>query len=61
MLIWGAEDQTVSIDLAPGVRKSIPQAEHHPTERAGHLPHMERVHRVDSLLLNFLRPAVPPK
>ena len=61
LLIWGTEDKTVSIDLAPGVRKAIPQADYHPIERAGHLPHMERAQVVDSLLVKFLRPAVPPK
>ena len=61
LLIWGTEDKTVPIDLAPGVRKAIPQADYHPIERAGHLPHMERAQVVDSLLVKFLRPTVPSK
>ncbi len=57
LLIWGTEDQTVSIDLAPGVRKAIPEAEFHAIGQAGHLPHMERAPTVDSLLIGFLRRA----
>lgn len=54
MLIWGTEDQTVTIDNAAGVRQAIPQIEYHPIERAGHLPHMERTDVVNPLLVEFL-------
>ena len=56
-LIWGKQDSTVTIDHAEGVRKAIPQAQYHPIERAGHLPHMERGDVVNPLLIAFLRAA----
>jgi pimeloyl-ACP methyl ester carboxylesterase len=55
LLIWGVQDSTVSIKNADGVRKAIPQAQYHPIERAGHLPHMERTDVVNPLLITFLR------
>jgi pimeloyl-ACP methyl ester carboxylesterase len=55
LLIWGKEDSTVSIKHADGVRRAIPQAQYHPIERAGHLPHMERTDVVNPLLIGFLR------
>ncbi|MBV6522640.1 MAG: 2-hydroxy-6-oxo-6-phenylhexa-2,4-dienoate hydrolase [Gemmatimonadaceae bacterium] len=54
LLIWGVEDQTVKIENAEGVRKAIPQAQYHPIDRAGHLPHMERADVVNPLLIEFL-------
>lgn len=57
LLVWGTEDQTVRIELADSVRKAIPQAQYHPIERAGHLPHMERTDVVNPLLIQFLRSA----
>ena len=54
LLIWGVQDSTVSIKNADGVRKAIPQAQFHPIERAGHLPHMERTDVVNPLLIAFL-------
>lgn len=57
LLIWGTEDSTVAITHAEGVRKAIPQAQYHPIERAGHLPHMERTDVVNPLLIDFLRSA----
>jgi pimeloyl-ACP methyl ester carboxylesterase len=55
LLLWGMQDSTVSIDNAPGVRKAIPQAQYHPIEKAGHLPHMERTDVVNPVLIAFLR------
>jgi pimeloyl-ACP methyl ester carboxylesterase len=55
LLIWGKEDSTVAITHAEGVRKAIPQAQYHPIDRAGHLPHMERTDVVNPLLIGFLR------
>ena len=54
-LIWGKEDSTVSIALAPRVTGPIPRIEFHTIERAGHLPHMERTDTVNPILLGFLR------
>lgn len=55
LLIWGKQDSTVSIKNAEGVRKAIPQAQYHPIDSAGHLPHMERTDVVNPLLIAFLR------
>jgi len=55
LLIWGMQDSTVPIKYADGVRKAIPQAQYHPIERAGHLPHMERTDVVNPVLISFLR------
>ena len=55
LLIWGLQDSTVSIKNADVVRKAIPQAQYHPIDRAGHLPHMERTDVVNPLLIRFLR------
>jgi pimeloyl-ACP methyl ester carboxylesterase len=57
LLFWGAEDRTVPFLYADSVRRAIPQAEYHPIERAGHLPHMERADVVNPVLLQFLRAA----
>ncbi len=55
LLIWGKEDQTVKIENAEQLRRGIPQAEFHPIERAGHLPHMERTDVVNPLLIEWLK------
>jgi len=55
LLIWGKQDSTVSIENAESVRKAIPQAQYHPIDSAGHLPHMERTDVVNPLLIAFLR------
>ncbi|MEP7346778.1 MAG: alpha/beta hydrolase [Gemmatimonadaceae bacterium] len=59
LLIWGKEDHTVPIENAAGVQRAIPQAQYHPIEHAGHLPHMERTDLVNPLLIEFLRSARP--
>lgn len=55
LLLWGKEDQTVTIDKSEQVRRGVPQAEFHVIERAGHLPHMERTDVVNPLLIGWLR------
>lgn len=54
LLIWGAEDKTVPIANAEGVKKAIPQARFHRIDGAAHLPHMERAGIVNPLLTSFL-------
>ena len=61
LLLWGKEDSTVAITHAEGVRKAIPQAQYHPIDRAGHLPHMERTDVVNPLLITFLRSNTPAR
>lgn len=58
LLIWGREDTAVPFDRADSVRRVIPQAEFHPIDSAGHLPHMERGDVVNPLLISFLRGGV---
>ncbi len=55
LLIWGEQDQTVTIDKADGVRRAIPQTEFHAIPNAGHLPHIERADVVRPLLERWLR------
>lgn len=55
LLVWGMQDSTVSILFADSVRRAIPQAQYHPIDRAGHLPHMERTDVFNPLLIGFLR------
>jgi pimeloyl-ACP methyl ester carboxylesterase len=55
LLLWGTEDKTVPIANAAQVRAGIPQAEFHPFEHAGHLPHMERTDVVNPLLITWLK------
>lgn len=54
LLVWGVEDKTVPITNAKRVQTAIPQAEYHPIEHAGHLPHMERASEVNPIMLAFL-------
>jgi pimeloyl-ACP methyl ester carboxylesterase len=61
LLLWGKQDSTVSITNAAGVRKAIPQAQYHPIDRAGHLPHMERTDVVNPVLIAFLRANAPAR
>ena len=61
LLIWGKEDQTVRIENAVEVQRAIPQAQYHPIDHAGHLPHMERTDVVNPLLIEFLRGTRPPQ
>jgi pimeloyl-ACP methyl ester carboxylesterase len=61
LIIWGAEDKTVPIEHAKGVRQAIPQARFDSIPKAGHLPHMERTDLVNPLLLEFLRATPDPR
>lgn len=54
LLLWGQEDATVSASDIESLQKAIPQAEFHPVEEAGHLPHYEQAGIVNPLLIEFL-------
>ena len=56
-LLWGREDATVSASDIQLLRGAIPQAEFHPVDEAGHLPHYEQAKVVNPLLIDFLRSA----
>ncbi len=63
LLIWGREDTTVPFAASERVLAAIPQAEFHPIEGAGHIPHYEQPEVVMPILVDFLRrprhPATP--
>jgi len=54
LLIWGREDRTAPFSLSTQVRAALPQAEFHPIEGAGHVPHLERPEVVHPILIEFL-------
>ncbi len=60
LMLWGKEDSTVSVALAPSIQQAIPHVQFHVIERAGHLPHMERTDVVNPLLHSFLRSVDEP-
>jgi pimeloyl-ACP methyl ester carboxylesterase len=53
LLVWGKQDQTVTIDQSAVVRTSIPRAEFFPVDSAGHLPHIEQAALVNAKLQQF--------
>jgi pimeloyl-ACP methyl ester carboxylesterase len=55
LLIWGRHDRTVPFQLSQRLLELIPQAQFHPIDEAGHLPHYEHPERVNRLLIDFLR------
>jgi pimeloyl-ACP methyl ester carboxylesterase len=54
LLIWGRSDQDVPIELSAEIRKAIPQAEFHPIDDAGHIPHYEHPEVVNPIVIEFL-------
>jgi pimeloyl-ACP methyl ester carboxylesterase len=61
LLLWGKQDTVVPITEADGVRKAIPQAQYHPIDSAGHLPHMEQAATFHRILIDFLRAHAPAR
>lgn len=53
-LIWGKQDATVPIRLAPVVTGGIPGIRFTPVDSAGHLPHMEQAAVVRAAMVAFL-------
>ena len=54
LLVWGKQDQTISILRSSVVRRNIPGMEFFPVDSAGHLPHLEQTAVVNARLLAFL-------
>ncbi|MGB7875080.1 MAG: alpha/beta hydrolase [Anaerolineales bacterium] len=54
LLLWGREDETIGAADIELLRAAIPEAEFHPVEEAGHLPHYEQAGAVNPLLIEFL-------
>jgi pimeloyl-ACP methyl ester carboxylesterase len=55
LLVWGRGDRSVPFARSDDVRRAIPQAEFHPIDAAGHIPHYERASVVSPILVDFLR------
>ncbi|MBN1249977.1 MAG: alpha/beta fold hydrolase [Anaerolineae bacterium] len=53
-LIWGTEDRTVPFKMSERVRAALPNAQFHPIEGCGHVPHLERPELVNRILIDFL-------
>jgi pimeloyl-ACP methyl ester carboxylesterase len=53
LLVWGKQDQTVSIALSDVIRTSIPTVDFFPVDSAGHLPHIEQATLVNAKLQQF--------
>jgi len=61
LLIWGQEDRMVPFETSEQVLAAMPQAEFHPIDDAGHIPHYEKPDVVNPLLIEFLnRPDKAP-
>jgi len=54
-LIWGTKDQLVPFELSEKVCQAIPHIEFHPIHGAGHVPHYEKPHVVNPLIIDFLQ------
>lgn len=53
MLIWGEDDHVVPFKLNEDMRKSL-DLRFEPIKDAAHLPHIEKEHTVNNLILDFL-------
>jgi pimeloyl-ACP methyl ester carboxylesterase len=53
-LIWGAQDNIVSIQAAQNMQKALPQAKLEVIDGAGHLPHQEQPEALLEVLESFL-------
>ncbi len=54
LLLWGEHDRTVPLACGEEVRGLLPHAEWHLIEDTGHVPHYEKPHEVNPLIINFL-------
>lgn len=57
LLIWGREDEVLTIDAAKPMRAALRQPEFHAIPRAGHLVHLDRPDRVLPVVSDFLKRA----
>ena len=55
LLFWGRNDTTVPFEHSNDLRAVLPQVEFHVIENCGHIPHYEKPHEVQPILLEFLR------
>ncbi len=59
LVVWGAQDPTIPMDVGRRVAQGIPGAELRVLEGAGHLPFVERRAEFDALLREFLARTAP--
>ena len=55
LLFWGRDDRTIPFEHSKDLHAALPNAEFHPIEHAGHIPHSERPDEVNPVLLEFLK------
>ena len=55
LLFWGRNDTTVPFEHSSELRAVMPQVQFHVIENCGHIPHYEKPHEVNPILLEFLR------
>jgi pimeloyl-ACP methyl ester carboxylesterase len=55
LLLWGRQDKTISFETHERVQASIPRAEFHAIDNAGHVPHYDQPDVLNRLLIEFLR------
>ena len=55
LMFWGRNDTTVPFEYSNDLREVLPKAEFHVIENCGHIPHYEKPHEVQPVLLEFLR------
>jgi len=55
LLFWGRNDTTVPFEHSNDLRAVLPQVDFHVIENCGHIPHYEKPHEVQPILLEFLR------
>jgi len=53
LLIWGEQDRTIPFHNSRDILRAIRQAEFHPVENGGHIPHYERPDLVNPILIDF--------
>jgi pimeloyl-ACP methyl ester carboxylesterase len=55
LLLWGRDDLTIPFAQSFDLRAVLPKVEFHVIKNTGHIPHYEKPHEVNPLLLEFLR------
>jgi pimeloyl-ACP methyl ester carboxylesterase len=55
LLFWGRNDITVPFEHSIALCTALPNVQFHAIENCGHIPHYEKPHEVNPILLEFLR------
>jgi pimeloyl-ACP methyl ester carboxylesterase len=54
LIFWGKNDKTIPFEDSQTLLQALPHAELHTLEHCGHIPHYEKPHIVNPILLEFL-------